>query len=136
MIPQCGQAGLKKGRLRMGRNRKASDRMAECIVQLVYEYRQTIEHLNSRIKILDSNVDYWKNKTHEAVEQCDRATDTLGEIADIIAGITEHAADGYTRIYLNDLQPENSATLKRLFNLLDIPMTADQIKEGDTIDKD
>lgn len=110
--------------------------MAECIVQLVYEYQQTIANLNSRIKILDANVDYWKNKTHDAVEQCDKATDTLGEIADIIAGITEHAPDGYNRIYLNDLQPENAAKLKRLFKLLDIPMTADQIKDGDTIEKD
>ena len=105
--------------------------MAECIVQLVYEYRQTISNLNSRIKVLDANVDYWKEKTNKAVEQCNEATDTLGEIADIIAGITEHTEDGNIRIYLSDVIPENKSTLNRLFRLLDIPMTAEQIKEGD-----
>lgn len=120
----------------MGRNRKASDRMAECIVQLVYEYRQTIEHLNSRIKVLDANVDYWKDKTNKAVERCDEATDTLGEIAEIIAGITEHDKDGYTKIYLSDLMPENESKLKRLFKILDIPMTAEQIKDGGTSEED
>jgi hypothetical protein len=120
----------------MGKNRKASDRMAECIVQLVYEYRQTIEHLNSRIKILDVNVDYWKDKTNKAVEQCDKATDTLGEIADIIAGFTEHTDDGYIKVYLSNLIPENAVKLERLFKLIDIPMTADQIKDGDTIEED
>ena len=118
------------------KRRTASDRMAECIVQLVYEYRQTIANLNSRIKVLDSNVDYWKDKTNKAVEQCDKATDTLGEVADIIADITDYAPDGYIRVYITDLQAEDSAKLKRLFKLLDIPMTAEQIKEGDTIEED
>ena len=104
--------------------------MAECIIEMVHEYKQTIEHLKTRIEILEANVDYWKHKTNVAVEQCDNATDTIGEIAEIIAGVTEHAADGYIRLYLTDLQHENAATLKRLFKLLDIPMTADQIKEG------
>ena len=110
--------------------------MAECIIQLVYEYRQTITNLNSRIKVLDANVDYWKDKTKTAVEQCDRATDTLGEIADIIAGFTEHTDDGYIKVYLSNLIPENAVKLERLFKLLDIPMTADQIKDGDISEKD
>lgn len=118
------------------KRRTASDRMAECIIEMVHEYKQTIEHLNSRIRILEANVDYWKHRNQEAVEQCDKATDTIGEIAEIIAGITEHAADGYIRLYLTDLQPDNAATLKRLFKLLDIPMTADQIKEGGTNEED
>lgn len=110
--------------------------MAECIVQLVYEYRQTISNLNSRIKVIDANVDYWKDKTNKAVEQCNEATDTLGEIADIIAGITEHEEGGDIKIYLSNIVPENKVKLEKLFKLLDIPMTADQIKDGDRIDKD
>ena len=113
------------------KRRTASDRMAECIIEMVHEYKQTIEHLNSRIKILDANVDYWKHKNQVTVEQCNNATDTIGEIADIIAGITEHTESGDIRVYLSDIQPENKSKLERLFRLLDIPMTAEQIKEGD-----
>lgn len=109
------------------KRRTASDRMAECIIEMLHEYKQTIDHLNSRISILEANVDYWKKQTATTVEQCDNVTDTIGEIADIIAGITEHA-DEYIKIYLTDLQPDNAVKLKRLFKLLDIPMTADQIK--------
>ena len=105
--------------------------MAECIIDMVHEYKKTIESLNSRISILKSNVEYWKNNTNNAVEQCDNATDKLGEIADIIAGITEHTEGGKIRIYLSNIQPENEGKLKRLFRLLDIPMTAEQLKEGD-----
>ena len=116
------------------KRRTASDRMAECIIEMVHEYKQTIEQLNSRLKILDANVDYWKHKNHEVVEQCNNATDTIGEIAEIIAGITEHTENGIIRIYLSDIQEENESKLKRLFRLLDIPMTAEQIKEGDKIE--
>lgn len=119
----------------MGR-RTASDRMAECIIEMVHEYKQTIEKLTSRLNIADANVDYWKHKTQKSVDDCNKATDTLGEIADIIAGITEHTEDGDIRIYLSDVIPENERKLKRLFRLLDIPMTAQQTKDGDTIDED
>ena len=116
--------------------RTASDRMAECIIELVHEYKQAKEFLNNRVTILEANVDHWKDKTKNAVEQCNKATDTLGEIADIIAGFTEHTDDGYIKVYLSNLIPENAVKLERLFKLLDIPMTAEQIKDGDTIEKD
>lgn len=110
--------------------------MAECIIEMVHEYKQTISHLNGRIEIMKDNINYWKDKTQKAVEDCDKATDKLGEIAEIIAGITERTENGDIRIYLSDIQPENKSKLERLFRLLDIPMTAEQIKEGDTIDED
>ena len=117
------------------KRRTASDRMAECIIEMVHEYKQQIEYLHHRIDILKAACKENEKQRIKAVEQCDNATDTIGEIADIIAGVTEHAADGYIRLYLTDLQPDNAATLKRLFKLLDIPMTADQIKEGETIEE-
>ena len=122
------------------KRRTASDRMAECIIEMVHEYRKTIEKLNSRISILESNVEYWKHKTAQSVEErdnaindCDKVTNNMGEIADIIAGITEHTESGDIRVYLSDIQPENKSKLERLFRLLDIPMTESEIKEGDTI---
>ena len=111
-------------------NRKASDRMAECIIDLLHEYKRQIEMLNRKIDCLTTECKGYEKKLFKSVAQADNVSDVLGEIAEIIAGIIEHTADGYTRIYLNDLQPENVAKLKRLFKLLDIPMTADQIKEG------
>ena len=114
------------------KRRSASDRMAECIIEMVHEYKKLIEGLNVRIEMLEDNINYWKNKTHTAVEQCNNATDTIGEIADIIAGITEHDEEGFTKIYLSDVIPDNESKLRRLFKLLDIPMTAEQIKDGDT----
>lgn len=107
------------------KRRKASDIMAECIIDMVHEYKRTIERLNTEA------VD-WKYRTQKAVDDCNKATDTLGEIADIIAGITEHREDGSINIYLSNILDEDATKLKRLFNLLDIPMTAEQIKDGDT----
>ena len=63
-------------------------------------------------------------------------SDKLGEIADIIAGITVYTTCGNIRIYLSDINNDDEIKLKRLFRLLDIPMTAEQIKEGDIIDED
>lgn len=115
--------------------RKASDRMAECIIDMLHEYKHTIGRLNSKIEALNSDVGYWKQRTQQAVDDCDKATDTLEEIAEIIAGITEHKEDGSINIYLSDYLTEDAVKLKRLFKLLDIPMTAEQIKEDD-LDED
>lgn len=115
--------------------RKARDRMAECIIDMLHEYKHTIERLNSKIEALNSDVSYWKHRTQKAVDDCDKATDTLGEVAEIIAGITEHKEDGSICIFLSDLKWKNATKLERLFKLLDIPMTAEQIKEDD-IDED
>lgn len=115
--------------------RKASDRMAECIIDMLHEYKHTIERLNSKIEALNSDVGHWKHRTQKAVDDCDKATDTLGEIAEIIAGITEHKEDGSIYIFLSDIKSEDAVKQKRLFDLLGIPMTAEQIK-GDDIDED
>lgn len=117
------------------KRRTASDRMAECIIEMVHEYKQAKEFLNHRVEILEANVDHWKDKTKNAVEQCDKATDTLGEIADIIAGFTEHTDDGYIKVYLSNLMPENAVKLERLFKLLDIPMTADHVNDSESCSK-
>lgn len=121
------------------KRRTASDRMAECIIEMVHEYRQTIEKLNSQISILESNVEYWKHKTQQSVDErdnaindCDKKANMLGEITKIIAGITEHDEHGTIKIHLSDKLFENEVKLKRLFKLLDIPMTSEQIKDGDT----
>jgi hypothetical protein len=119
----------------MGR-RTASDRLAECVIELVHEYKQRIETLNRSIDMLNAQRKETEKKLHRAVEQANDATDKLGEIADIIAGITDHTESGDIRIYLSDIIPEDGIKLKRLFRLLDIPMTAEQIKEGDTVDED
>lgn len=119
----------------MGR-RTASDIMAECIIEMVHEYKQRIETLYRSIDMLTAQRKETEKKLNRAVDQADDATDKLGEIADIIAGITEHTEDGDIKIYLSDIQPENESKLKRLFRLLDIPMTESEIKEGDTIDED
>ena len=116
------------------KRRTASDIMAECIIDLVNEYKQTITHLNGRIEVMKDNINYWEDKTKKAVEDCDKATDKLGEIAEIIAGITDHTTTGNVRIYLSDINSEDSIQLRKLFSLLDIPMTADQVKDGDTIE--
>jgi len=116
------------------KRRTAADRMAECIIGLVNEYKNTISHLNGRIATLKDNIDYWKDKTQKAVEYCDKATDKLGEIAEIIAGITEQTEGGHIRIYLSNITPEEGIELNRLFGLLDIPMSAEQIKDGDNIE--
>ena len=119
------------------KRRTASDRMAECIIEMVHEYKQQIEYLHHRIDILKAACQENEKQRIKAVEQSNYMSDTLGEIADIIAGITEHTDDGADiRIYLSDIQPEGERKLKRLFKLLDIPMTAEQIKEGDTIEED
>ena len=103
---------------------------------MVHEYKQRIEILNRSIDMLTAQRKEAEKKLNRAVDQANDATDKLGEIADIIAGITEHTVDGDIRIYITDVIPENKSKLERLFRLLDIPMTAEQIKEGDTIDKD
>lgn len=110
---------------------KASDRMAECIIEILHEYKRQTEMLNRRIDYLTAECKEQEKKRVKAVEQADYISDRLGEIADIIAGITDHTENGYIRIFLSDIQPENESKLKRLFRLLDIPMTAEQIKEGD-----
>ena len=115
--------------------RTASDRMAECIIEMVHEYKQRIEILNRSIDMLTAQRKETENKLNRAVDQANDATDKLGEIADIIAGITEHK-DSYINIYLSDLLPEDESKLKRLFRLLDIPMTESEIKEGDNSDED
>ena len=117
----------------MGR-RTASDRMAECIIDMVHEFKKRVEKLEYQVLTLNSNNEDLKKKLEKAVDRANDATDTLGEIADIIAGITEHTEGGAIRIYLSDVIPENASKLNRLFRLLDIPMTAEQIKEGDTIE--
>ena len=118
------------------KRRTASDRMAECIIDLVNEYKRTISNLNGRIATMKDNINYWEDKTKKAVEDCDKATDKLGEIAEIIAGITEHKEDGTIYIFLSDIRSADAVKIDRLFKLLDIPMTAEQIKEGDIIDED
>lgn len=115
---------------------KASDRMAECIIEILHEYKRQTEMLNRRIDYLTAECKEQEKKRVKAVEQADNISDRLGEIADIIAGITEHTEAGDIRIYLSDIQPENESKLKKLFRLLDIPMTEAEIKEGDTIDED
>ena len=118
------------------KNRKASDRMAECIIDLLKEYKRRIEILNRSIDMLTAQCKETERKLNRAVDQANDATDTLEEIADIIAGFTEHTDDGYIKVYLSNLIPENAVKLERLFKLLDIPMTADQVKDGDTIEED
>ena len=113
------------------KRRTASDRMAECIIDMVHEYKKRVEKLEYQVIALNSNNEDLKKKLEKAVDQANDATDTLGEIADIIAGIIEHTEDGDIRIYLSNVIPENESKLKRLFLLLDIPMTAEQLKEGD-----
>lgn len=115
--------------------RTASDRMAECIIEMVHEYKQRIETLNRSIDMLIAQRKETEKKLNRAVDQANDATDKLGEIAEIIAGITEYK-DGNIQIYLSDILPGNESKLKRLFRLLDIPMTAEQTKDGDTIDED
>lgn len=116
----------------MGRKqRSASDMLAECVIEMVHEYKGTIETRNRRIDYLNSELKECERMKIKAVEQANDMSDKLGEIADIIAGITEHTESGYIQIYLSDIQPKNESKLKRLFRLLDIPMTAEQIKEGD-----
>ena len=116
--------------------RTASDRMAKCIIEMVHEYKQRIEILNRSIDMLTAQRKETEKKLNRAVDQANDATDKLGEIADIIAGITEHTEGGHIRIYLSNINQEDGIQLKRLFRLLDIPMTAPDTKEGDTIDKD
>lgn len=116
------------------KNRKANDRMAECIIDMVHEYKRQIEILNRRIDYLIADGKEQEKKRIKAVEQANDISDKLGEIADIIAGITEHTAPGDIRIYLSNTLPENERELNRLFRLLDIPMTAKQIKDGDTFE--
>ena len=129
LIPQYGRAGLKKGKDDQMKNRKASDRLAECVIDMVHAYKMRVGELEYRNSVLQKANEDLKKQREKAVVQADNATDTLGEIADIIAGITEHDKDGYTKIYLSDLMRENESKLKRLFKLLDIPMTAEQIKK-------
>ena len=135
LIPQYGQAGLKKGRFKMGR-RTASDRMAKCIIDMVHEYKKRVEKLEYQVLALKSDNEGLTERLKKAVDQANDATDTLGEIADIIAGITDHTESGNIRIYLSDVIPKDGIKIKRLFRFLDIPMTAEQIKEGDKIDED
>ncbi len=117
----------------MGR-RTASDRMAECIIEMVHEYKQRIEILNRSIDMLNAQRKETEKKLNRAVEQTDDAADKLGEIADIIAGITEHSDNGDIIVYLSNIKPETKKKMERLFRLLDIPMTAEQIKDGDIIE--
>lgn len=116
------------------KNRKASDRMAECIIEMVHEYKQRIEFLNRKFDVLAERCKEEEKRRVKAVDQTNTMSDKLGEIADIIAGITEHDNDGCLKIYLSDLLPENAIKLERLFQLLDIPMTAEQTKDGDIIE--
>lgn len=113
------------------KRRTASDRMAECIIGMFHEYKKRVEKLEYQVLSLNTNNEDLKKKLEKAVDCANDATDTLGEIADIIAGITDHTESGNIRIYLSDIIPEDSIKLKRLFRLLDIPMTAEQIKKGD-----
>ena len=110
--------------------------MAECIIEMVREYKHQIEMLNRRIDYLIADGKEQERKIIKAVEQANDMSDKLGEIADIISGITEHTAAGDIRIYLSNTLPENEREINRLFRLLDIPMTAEQIKGGDIIDED
>ncbi len=120
------------------KRRTASDRMAKCIIDMFHEYKKRVEKLEYQVSALKSDKErLTMNLTmrlKRAVDQADGATDKLEEIADIIAGITDHTDSGNIRIYLSDIIPEDSIKLKRLFSLLDTPMTAEQIKDGDTID--
>lgn len=116
------------------KRRTASDRMAECIIEMVHEYKQRIEILSRSIDMLSAQRKETEKKLNRAVDQANDATDTLGEIAEIIAGITDHTEAGHIRIYLSNINPEDGSKLTRLLRLLDVPMTAEQIKEGDTID--
>ena len=119
----------------MGR-RTASDRMAKCIIDMVHEYKKRVEKLEYQVLALKSDNEGLTERLKKAVDQANDATDTLGEIADIIAGITDHTESGNIRIYLSDVIPKDGIKIKRLFRFLDIPMTAEQIKEGDKIDED
>ena len=114
----------------MGR-RTASDRMAECIIDMFHEYKKRVDKLEYQVLALNSNNEDLKKKLEKAVDQANDATDKLGEIADIIAGITEYSDNGDIIVYLSNLKPETKKKMERLFRLLDIPMTAEQIKEGD-----
>ena len=117
------------------KRRTASDRMAECIIDMVHEYKKRVEKLEYQVLALNTNNEDLKKKLEKAVDQANDMSDKLGEIVDIIAGITEHTECGDIRVYLSTIQPENESKLKRLFRLLDIPMTAEQIKGGDIIDE-
>lgn len=110
--------------------------MAECIIDLLHEYKSQIEMLNRRIDYLTAECKDNEKKLYRAVTRADVTSDMVGEIADIIAGFTEHTDDGYIKVYLSNLIPENAVKLERLFKLLDIPMTAEQIKDGETSEED
>lgn len=103
---------------------------------MVHEYKQQIEILNRSIDMLSAQRKETEKKLNRAVDQANDATDKLGVIADIISGITEHNEAGDIIVYLSSIKPEGESKLKRLFRLLDIPMTAEQIKAGDTVDED
>lgn len=107
--------------------------MAECIIEMLHVYKQRIEFLNRKFDMLSEKCKEEEARRIRAVDQTNTMSDKIGEIAKIIAGITETTWDGDIRIYLSDIEPENKSKLERLFRLLDIPMTESEIEEGDTI---
>lgn len=122
--------------------KKAENLMSELLVEIVRDYRSLIRKRDLEISEktcyiaeLNHNLHAEQNKREAVVKQCNRLSDILGEVADIIAGITEYK-DGGVQIYLSDRLPGNESKLKKLFKILDIPMTAQQTKDGDTIDED
>lgn len=127
------------------KRRTASDRMAECIIELVHEYKKEIKILNDRISSIHSDNVFLRTelsseikKREKAVDQTNKATDIIGEVSDIIASVTAHHEGGDISIYLSNIpdQGDRKRKMERLFELLDIPMTEAEIKEGDTIDED
>lgn len=118
------------------KRRTASDRMAECIIDMFHEYKKRVDKLEYQVITLKSDNEDLARRVKKADDQVNKAAHTLGEIANIISGITEHTEGGNIRIYLSNIIDEDGIQLKRLFRLLDIPMTAEQIKEGDNIVED
>lgn len=119
--------------------KKAENLISELLVEMVREYKSLIRKRDLEISEktcdiaeLNHKLHVEQEKTKAAVESGDHLCTILDEVSKIIAGITEHTDKGNIRIYLSDITHEEESKLKRLFKLLDIPMSAEHIKDGDT----
>ena len=121
--------------------KKAVDLMSECLIEMVRDYKAVIRKRDLEISEktcdiaeLNHNLHEEQNKREAAVNQCDRLSSILDEVSKIIASFTDYE-DGTITIFANARSTGGERIISRLFSLLDIPMTADQIKDGN-IDED
>lgn len=118
--------------------KKAVDLMSECLIEMVRDYKAILRKRDLEISEktcdiaeLNHNLHEEQNKREAAVKQCNRLNDTLDEVSKIIASFTDYE-DGTITIFANARTASSEKVISRLFSLLDIPMTVDQIKDGDT----